>query len=172
MGQYYYVINTAKRQYLHPHKFGDGLKLMEFGCSGMGTMTGLAVLLADGNGRGGGDIASANAIVGSWAGDPIVISGDYADKGRFVSDDDLADWRQSTPPDDEETFRTRLTETVTLQDLASECYEDISYRVIAALCEEKYLRASFRKQVNRFGLSGDMPAELKALLSGRDLPWT
>lgn len=54
MGQYYYVVNVTKRQFLHPHKFGDGLKLMEFGASGGGTMLGLAVLLADGNGRGEG----------------------------------------------------------------------------------------------------------------------
>ena len=84
MGQYYYIVNCDKKQYLHPHKFGDGLKLLEFGCSSDGTMTGLAVLLADGNGRGGGDLHSKNPIIGSWAGDRIVIAGDYADPGKFI----------------------------------------------------------------------------------------
>lgn len=78
MGQYYLVVNLDKKQYLHPHRFGDGLKLMEFGMSGRGTMAGLAVLLSNGNGQGGGDIRSADPLVGSWAGDRIEVTGDYA----------------------------------------------------------------------------------------------
>jgi hypothetical protein len=31
MGQYYYVVNMNKKQYLNPHKFNDGLKACEFG---------------------------------------------------------------------------------------------------------------------------------------------
>ncbi len=76
MGQYYKIVNLDKRQYLHPHKFGDGLKLLEFGAGGSGTMCGLAILLADGNGRGGGDLRSNASVIGSWAGDRIVIAGD------------------------------------------------------------------------------------------------
>ena len=56
MGQYYIIINRDKKQFVHPHRFGDGLKLLEFGCSATGTLTALAVLLASGNGRGGGRI--------------------------------------------------------------------------------------------------------------------
>lgn len=86
MGQYYYPVNVTKRQFIHPHKFSDGLKLMEFGAGGEGTMLALAVLLADGNGRGGGDILGVDdlPVVGSWAGDQIVLSGDYSDPGKFV----------------------------------------------------------------------------------------
>lgn len=108
MGQYHYIANIDKREYLHPHKFGDGLKLMEFGTSGSGTMLGLAVLLAASNGRGGGDLhiwtPSADdprgyqpyggtptperqrlydEYVGRWAGDRIAIIGDYAEAGDF-----------------------------------------------------------------------------------------
>lgn len=97
MGQYHYVTNLDRKEFLHPHKFGDGLKLLEFGCSADGIMTGLAVLLATSNGRGGGDLQieqydpqtkeykaeSKRAellgeyIVGRWAGDRIAIIGDY-----------------------------------------------------------------------------------------------
>ena len=87
MGQYYRIVNLDKNQYIKPHDFGDGAKLMEFGLSGEGVMAALAVLLADGNGRGGGDIRSDSPLVGSWAGDRIVITGDYADAGRFVPAD-------------------------------------------------------------------------------------
>lgn len=83
MGQYFYVVNMDKRQYLHPHCFDDGLKLMEFGLSGCGTMAGLALLLRRSSEGGGGDFdpgdnsSHAVEIVGSWAGDRIVVVGDY-----------------------------------------------------------------------------------------------
>ena len=79
MGQYYKIINITKKEYLTPWRFDDGAKLVEFGNSGKGTMLALAALLSNGNGRGGGDIQSANSLIGSWAGDKIVIGGDYAD---------------------------------------------------------------------------------------------
>ena len=88
MGQYYYVVNLDKKQYLHPHRFGDGLKLMEFGQSSGGTLLALATLLSNGNGRGGGDINSEDSLVGSWAGDKIVIAGDYADADKFIEEKD------------------------------------------------------------------------------------
>lgn len=88
MGQYHYVVNLDKKQFLHPHRFGDGLKLMEFGQSGGGTMTALAILLGVSSregGRGGGDFRlDREGIVGSWGGDRIAIVGDYAEA------DDLA----------------------------------------------------------------------------------
>jgi len=83
MGQYYKIVNLDKRKYIKPHDLGDGAKLLEFGMSGGGTMAALAVLLANGNGRGGGDIKTNDPIVGSWAGDKIVIIGDYADPDQF-----------------------------------------------------------------------------------------
>ena len=55
MGQYYLTVNCDKEQYLNAHRFGQGLKLLEFGCDSDGVMTGLAILLSNGNGRGGGD---------------------------------------------------------------------------------------------------------------------
>ena len=83
MGQYYKIVNLTKKQFMFPHNFGDGAKLCEFGSSGTGTMFALAALLASGNGRGGGDINSDDPIIGSWAGDQIVITGDYDDDGKY-----------------------------------------------------------------------------------------
>lgn len=117
MGQYYKVINTTKEEYLDPHKFGDGLKLTEFGSSGSGTMCGLAILLANSNNRGSGDLRSENSIVGSWAGDCIVIAGDYAT---------LCD-----PGECEEKI---------LYDYANDNYTDISDAVIEAMCDDSYLK--------------------------------
>jgi hypothetical protein len=103
MGQYHYLANFDRKEFIHPHVFGDGLKLMEFGASGGGTMLGLAALLAASNGpdgRGGGDLHVWDGealgyegrgvevdperarwlmenIVGRWAGERVAIIGDY-----------------------------------------------------------------------------------------------
>ena len=86
MGQYHYVVNFDRKEYLHPHRMGDGLKLLEFGDSSGGTMCGLALLLAVSNDRGGGDLHVGETkheqllgtyIIGRWGGDRIAIVGDY-----------------------------------------------------------------------------------------------
>jgi hypothetical protein len=122
MGQYYKIVNIKKKQYITPHTFGDGAKLMEFSMSASGVLAGLAILLADGNGRGGGDLHSENDIVGSWAGDNIVVAGDYADEGKFVK----------------ETSRN-------LYNVAGNEGEDISVKVLDALFDDQYFFSEFRK---------------------------
>ena len=126
MGQYYKIVNIKKKQYISPHTFGDGSKLMEFSMSANGVLSGLAILLADGNGRGGGDLHSENDIVGSWAGDNIVVAGDYADAGKFVKEPEQ-----------------------NLYEVASSEGEDISIKVLDALFDDQYFFSEFRK--NRAG---------------------
>ncbi len=130
MGQYYKIVNIKKKQYISPYTFGDGSKLMEFSMSANGVLAGLAILLSDGNGRGGGDLNSNNSIVGSWSGDNIVIAGDYADEGKFVKETDR-----------------------NLYAVASEQGEDISIKVLDALCDDSYFFSEFRK--NRAGWISD-----------------
>ena len=122
MGQYYRIVNVKKKQYITPHTFGDGAKLMEFSMSANGVLAGLVILLADGNGRGGGDLNSENPIVGSWAGDNIVIAGDYADNGKWIKDPDT-----------------------NLYSVANNEGEDISIKVLDALCDDRYYFEEFRK---------------------------
>lgn len=92
MGQYHYPVNLTKKQFLDPHKFGDGLKLREFGCSYNGTLTALTYLLASSTGRGGGDFEK-RSLAGAWAGDQIAIIGDYSEKGDIpgVDASEIAD---------------------------------------------------------------------------------
>jgi hypothetical protein len=130
MGQYYKIVNVKKKQYITPHTFGDGAKLMEFSMSASGVLAGLAILLADGNGRGGGDLNSENPIVGSWAGDNIVVAGDYADQGKFV----------------------KVAEQ-NLYEVAISDGEDISLKVLEALFDDGFFFEEFRK--NRTGWAGD-----------------
>jgi hypothetical protein len=116
MGQYYKIANLDKKQYLHPHRCGDGLKLMEFSLGSCGTMSALAILLADGNGRGGGDLRSDAEIIGSWSGDRITIVGDYADGDLF----------SEIGADDSE-------------------WTDVSADAMAALAEDDWAREHIRK---------------------------
>ena len=109
MGQYYVIANIDKKQRIVPLAFGDGSKLMEFSMSSEGVLTALAVLLASGNGKGGGDLESEDPIIGSWAGDRIVIAGDYADSGLFGYD------------------------KANIYDIAMTEFEDISSDVLAAV---------------------------------------
>jgi len=137
MGQYYKIVNVKKKQYITPYTFGDGSKLMEFGMSANGVLAGLAILLADGNGRGGGDLHSENPIIGSWAGDNIVITGDYADKGRFVK--------------------------TTNQNLYEVCQaegEDISIKVLDALCDDGMFFENFRKNIRPWAPADNAVEEL------------
>ena len=81
MGQYHYLINLDKRQVVHPHEIGNGLKLHEQIGWPYATATALVMLLAassSGGGRGGGDFRALHPLVGAWAGDRIAFIGDYA----------------------------------------------------------------------------------------------
>lgn len=90
MGQYFYVMNLDKKEFLHPHHFNDGLKLLEFGLSGCGIMSALAILLRQSSEGGGGDMNRDSPLIGSWAGDRIAIVGDYDESGLFTKADEGA----------------------------------------------------------------------------------
>lgn len=75
MGQYFYVVNLDKKEFLHPHKLGIGLKLGELCQPQM--MAAIVYLTSSNEGDG---------RQGSWRGDRIAIEGDYAhgDSGSNV----------------------------------------------------------------------------------------
>lgn len=154
MGQYYLFVNLDKKQFVHPHALGNGLKLLEFGCSGNGIMTALAGLLSSGNGRGGGDIhvdpdtelaAVVEEVIGSWAGDRIVIAGDYGDGGLYlegVSQEDL-----QRIANEVFTEGNRDAERVNLYAYARDMYEDISVEALAVILQDGWVRSEFIEEV-------------------------
>lgn len=83
MGQYYLMVNTTKKEYLSPRDFQDGAKFIDFSQSLDGSMMALAILLAS-SGEGDFDIETESPYVGRWAGDKIVIAGDYAHSGKHI----------------------------------------------------------------------------------------
>jgi hypothetical protein len=75
MGQYFYIVNMDKKEYLHPHHLGSGLKFWEILATNIPRL--LAYLLRESE-----DSSSAGEIgknAGRWAKDRIVIVGDYAE---------------------------------------------------------------------------------------------
>lgn len=155
MGQYYYVVNTDKKEYLYPHKLGDGLKLLEFGLSSCGTMTGLALLLSDGNGRGGGDLRTNDEdYVGRWAGDRIVIAGDYADGGRFVTEEDCKGLSEEGEPVNHKQINLN-----SLACIKEGPYRDISIPVLITMMDDNWIAETLSKNEGfafRDGLGDDL----------------
>lgn len=77
MGQYWKPVNLDKREFIDPHKLDCGLKLWEQ-IANPGVGRALVVLLAVmPKPRGGGDLKQ-NPFIGRWAGDRVVLVGDYS----------------------------------------------------------------------------------------------
>jgi len=95
MSQYHKVFNLDKKEYIHAHRIDNGLKLLEQCGPGSDPTTSDAVwlLLANSNGRGGGD-AEPNPMIGRWAGDRILVQGDYAEETdtAFLSEEQAEDY--------------------------------------------------------------------------------
>ena len=163
MGQYYRIVNLTKKQFINPWSFGDGAKLLEFGCSSTGTMTALAVLLADGNNRGGGDLHSDDPVIGSWSGDSIVIAGDYADHGKFLTPTMMKQFKRKAPgmlrrkyekdfaenaypsrPDMEERLGKQLESIergeFNLYQYADYFFENVALNVMQSMCADQYVK--------------------------------
>lgn len=108
MGQYWLPVNLDKKEFIHPHKLGAGLKLWEQLANHPGTGAALIILTAAmPEPRGGGDLdleenwhgperkfpehstepgpmsedysTIAKRTIGRWAGDRIALIGDYID---------------------------------------------------------------------------------------------
>jgi hypothetical protein len=108
MGQYWYPVNLDKKEFIHPHELGSGIKLWEQLANHPSTGAALIILCAAmPQARGGGDFdleenwhgpertfpernttpapmpkdyqETAAAMIGRWAGDRIALVGDYAE---------------------------------------------------------------------------------------------
>lgn len=126
MGQYFIAVNKTRREYIHPHRFGDGQKFMEFSESSC-FLAGLALLLRQSSQGGGGDWLGYSAphdalaqypCVGSWVGvEPHAISivGDYDVSGLYHD--------------------------------AQGSYTDISFDVMRAMATDSYMRTRLSESV-------------------------
>jgi len=190
MGQYYKVINLDKKQFLNPYAFGEGIKLLEFIPASCGALTGLGILLASGNGRGGGDTSTrisypakkkdevlyeidwvCEEIVGSWAGDRIVIAGDYDDEGKFLTQEDCAGLSISERKKGKTVTVPASLKNINLYHVAAEKFKDISHLTLYAMFHERWIYQEFNPKKAR-GELGILWNEIHTLAKTRkrDLP--
>lgn len=91
MGQYWKPVNLDKKEFIHAHKLGSGLKMVEQAGFSSDVAAALILLLSplpDGP-RGGGD-CKAHPILGHWAGDRIAMVGDYSKDSDLPGVDNFA----------------------------------------------------------------------------------
>ena len=138
MGQYHLPVNLDKREYIYPHKFGSGLKMLEWG-SGGATTVGLTVLLACSHSRGGGDLNAdadlLNNIGGRWAGDRIIVLGDYSEPGD-PGIEPIFEMMKETVRND---LQFALRPPMSPYSFVCEHFTDISREVIECLRCDSYL---------------------------------
>lgn len=99
MGQYHIIVNLDKNEYLHAHRFNEGVGLLEQaqGDGAGKTVAGLFFLLAcSGDGRGGGDARAewnppGGRVLGRWAGDRVAVVGDYTENDDLPAVPDAKD---------------------------------------------------------------------------------
>lgn len=68
------LVNLDSLDYLDPMDFGEPYNFTEIVNGQDGSMMALALLLADSNNRGGGDLRSNHPAIGAWAGAHIVLA--------------------------------------------------------------------------------------------------
>ena len=86
MGQYFKAVNVSKQEVVCPWCLNGGAKLFEWAANPQGAV--FTLLLRKSDDSGGGDFHDVTfetdpaAIVGRWAGDRVVLIGDY-DSGQL-----------------------------------------------------------------------------------------
>ncbi len=142
MGQYYHIVNLSRREFLNPHRLGDGLKLMEFASSSYGTMSALAMLIGSPVSMSFRDSENHNAaykslwasFVGRWEGQRIVVAGDYANNGSFLSRRAKAN------------LKKQGAEIPTLYSFACEHFRDISREMLPIMASNRGARISLARR--------------------------
>lgn len=147
MGQYYKVVNLDKKEYINPHDLGDGLKFLEFAPSGWGTMFALGYLLQSTEDRfAGGDISAGGQFRERWAGDQIVIAGDYDDPKKYPSET-----RGKNLYDSSEGRR----------------WKNVSMDVVREMIKDDYVKEMFQDKMKEGGWFGS-DEEIEEILGEKD----
>jgi hypothetical protein len=90
MGQYHKLINLDKKEQVEPYSLGLGAKQYEQTGENGSLSDALYLLVMTSPARGGGDWESFPELSGRWAGDRVVVLGDY------TSDEDLPGYENAS----------------------------------------------------------------------------
>jgi len=123
MGQYHKLINLTKKEYVNPYEIGLGAKHLE-GIGFEGSMGDVMYLLsiAQGNERRGGGDAEGHRYIGRWAGDKVVVVGDYYDE-----DNDNPKFKGLYDVDVEEQKELWHDISHGVRELLSSVYDDLNF---------------------------------------------
>ncbi len=97
MGQYHSIYNLDKQEVIHPHDIGLGAKQREHTGHTASLSDMMYVLTTCSPMRGGGDFWAEvmGDFIGRWAGDRVVVIGDYSEQSDLpdVNFSTLADYK-------------------------------------------------------------------------------
>lgn len=127
MGQYFKIVNPAKRQYVDASRFGENVKAsgLFYGYHAVAVALLVCNVEQVRNDR-GRPVHDFGELAGSWCGDRVIVAGD--DHGR--------------PDEFGIKTSTERNPDRNLYWLAKEEFEDISYRAIAMLCRVREAAAA------------------------------
>ena len=128
MGQYFLVVNLDKKQYLSPHSLADGAKLLELE---KGTPVAFFVLAS----QGAPDLGS---VAGRWAGDRIVVAGDWGEEEHLLPAAEVRAFRKKHPG-----------EPANVYGVASALYKDVSFEVLEKLLAIDFVRELLGARVKK-----------------------
>ncbi len=81
MGQYHKLVNLDRKEQVQPYNLGLGAKQYEQTGDNGSLSDALYLLVMTSPARGGGDWESFPDLSGRWAGDRVVVLGDYTEDG-------------------------------------------------------------------------------------------
>jgi len=127
MGQYYHPISRDKKQYLYSHTYDSGLKLMEHSWLKSEFVNAVMTLLKEG---------------GEWFKTSIVWAGDYADKGKHLTSEQIKKYQRANPLEE----GNKYDNTPTLYDYVNEFGLEIKPKVPKGVIG-KYIVNHTKKQI-------------------------
>jgi len=151
MSQQFRIVNVTKRQFIDPASFGALPTLLSLAAAKL-PATALMVLIANSLGQvrhyGRDDLKPTSAVPGSWAGDIIIMAGEYADLScsgedecRLEDASNINLYNRCVP------FHEQITSEVP----GSEQITDITPSIMAELMNDPQLDTDLRESISTSG---------------------
>jgi len=154
MGQYHILINLDKKEFVHPHKLGLGLKQREHSFTKGSIGDAIYILLSLDNGKGGGDMNSPwhtdNGYFGRWVGDHVAVIGDYNNTDMFSKNGKIIDYSKAynlTHEYDKDWCHDCEPEENHYKDISDEIVKVFDQNLPFNIVEEDAYETSFRKRL-------------------------
>jgi len=138
------IVNIDKHEYLNPFNLGaDGDDIRAFSSGEEGFVSSaLMMLLTTANDLSDGDFLSDSSVVGSWAGDRIVITSEEMEPNKFMGDLDVRDI--------DAVKALGTFDMVNLHIFADQMFAEISVPVITQLIKDDCVRRKMVRLASKY----------------------